>query len=100
MRPPRHAGSDLEAVLSRLGVLDDIIIQAAEGRLTATSFAQAWRKRRGDPAYLKQLLHAVEATGRKSRVIALCEYAAGKLRIARFRKRLLELTGANSPTQS
>ena len=93
----RYAGADLEMVLSRLGVLDDIIIQAAERRLTPVSFARAWRKRHGDAGYLKHLLQAVEATGRKSRVIALCEYVAGKLRISRFRKRLLELTGGATP---
>lgn len=97
--PARHAGSDIESALARLGVLDQIIIQAAEGQLTPTRFAQAWRKRRGDATYLKHLLQAVEATGRKSRVITLCEYAAGKLRIARFRKRLMELTGASATDQ-
>ena len=93
----RYAGSDLEVVLARLGILDEVIIQAAEARLTASSFALLWRKRLGDATYLKALLQAVEATGSKRRVIALCENVARRLRLARFRKRLLELTGTDKP---
>ena len=95
--PVRYAGSDLEAALTRLGILDQVIIQAAEARLTPTSFAQLWRKRIVDATYLKSLLQAVEATGRKRRILMLCENVVRRLRLARFRKRLLELTGAETP---
>ena len=91
----RYAGADLEATLIRLGILDEVIIQAAEARLSTTSFAVLWRKRLTDAPYLKSLLQAVEATGSTRRVIALCENVARRLRIARFRKRLVELTGAD-----
>ena len=96
--PTRYAGTNLEAMLTRLGVLDEVIIQAAEARLTATSFALLWRKRRGDATYLKYLLQAVEATGRKPRVIALCQNVDRRLRLARFRKRLVELTATDAPS--
>ncbi len=93
----RYAGSDLEGMFTRTGILDELIIQAAETRLTMTSFAILWRKRHGDSTYLKHLLQAVEATGRKQRVIKLCEHVAVNQRISRFRKRLMELTGNTPP---
>ena len=88
----RYAGPDLETVLARLGILDRLIIEAADLRLTTVSFAQAWRKRRGDGAYLKGLLQAVETTGKTARVILLCRNVVDRLRMSRFRKRLADLT--------
>ena len=94
----RYAGSELETTLARLGILDEVIIQATEGRLTASSFATLWRKRLDDATYLKFLLQAVESTGNTSRVLKLCRNVAGRLRISRFRKRLAELTGGDTST--
>ena len=93
----RLAGAEVETVLSRLGILNDVIIAAAEGRLTRTSFAALWRKRRDDGAYLKYLLNDVELAGRKRLAIALCTNVVQRLRLNRFRKRLSELT---APTKS
>lgn len=95
--PTRYAGPDPEAALARLGILDEAIIQAAEARLTPASFALLWRKRHGDATYLKSLLQAVEATGSRARVVALCENVFRRLRLTRFRKRLLEVTAASTP---
>ena len=88
----RFAGSDLETVFARLGILDQLIIEAAEQRLSIASFASAWRKRRNDSSYLKALLFATEVTGKTARVIMLCRNVVERLRISRFRKRLLDLT--------
>ena len=95
--PARHAGEFIEPMLARIGVLDETIIEAAESRLTAASFATLWRKRLGDAIFLKHLLQAVEATGNRRRVIRLCEYVAARHRISRFHKRLAELTGNPAP---
>ena len=88
----RYAGGDVESVLSRLRVLTDLVILAAEGNLTPTSFASLWRKRRDDAAYLKNLLQDVELTGHKARAVVLCTNVVNRLKIQRFRKRLAELT--------
>ena len=94
----RYAGSELETTLARLGILDEVIIQATEARLTASSFAALWRKRLDDATYLKFLLQAVEATGNTARVLQLCRNVTTRLRIPRFRKRLMELTGGDTLT--
>ena len=91
----RYAGGNVESVLSRLGVLTDVMILAAEGRLTAVSFAKLWRKRRDDTAYLKNLLQDVEQDGHRARALALCTNVVNRLKIQRFRKRLAELTGTS-----
>ncbi|MBC7476565.1 MAG: hypothetical protein H7317_00540 [Pseudorhodobacter sp.] len=90
----RYAGGDLESVLARLGVLTDLVILAADGKLTAASFAALWRKRRDDAAYLKNLLQDVESSGHKNRALVLCTNVVNRLKIQRFRKRLAELTEA------
>ena len=90
----RYAGGDLETVLARLGVLTDLVILAADGKLTTASFAALWRKRRDDAAYLKNLLQDVESTGHKHRALVLCTNVVNRLKIQRFRKRLAELTEA------
>ena len=92
----RYGGSDMEAALARLGVLDEVILLAAQGNLTPSAFARLWRKRADDAAYLKHLLNAVEARGSRPRLIALCENVTRRLRLSRFRKRLMELTGGNA----
>ena len=89
--PARLAGPDMEATLTRLGVLTDLITQATEGNLTASSFAALWRKRRNDTTYLKALLQA--AVGSVGREIMVCRNVVKRLKSARFRKRLNELTG-------
>jgi hypothetical protein len=88
----RFGGAALESVLSRLNILDQVIIQAAEATLTPASFAALWRKRRDDAAFLKYLLLEVEAKGHKNRAIMLCRNVAKRLKLNRFRKRLSELT--------
>lgn len=92
----RYAGGDLETVLTRFGVLTDLVILAADGKLTSASFAKLWRKRRDDAAYLKNLLQDVESSGHKNRAVVLCTNVVNRLKIQRFRKRLAELTEAGA----
>jgi hypothetical protein len=93
----RYGGSEIEGTLSRMGILTDVVIQAAEGKLTASSFAKLWRKRRDDAGYLKNLLVDVEATGKKARVFALCSNVVTRLNMQRFRKRLAEFNEPPTP---
>jgi hypothetical protein len=93
----RYGGPELEPVLARLGILNDVVIAAAEGTLTPASFATLWRKRRDDPAYLKYLLQDVESSGHPARAIALCTNVVNRLKMTRFRKRLTELTEGAKP---
>ncbi len=88
----RFAGAEIEPVLARLGILDEVIIKAAEGRLTPASFAALWRKRRDDTLYLKALLQLVDTPSHPSRALLLCRNVAARLRLSRFRRRLAELT--------
>lgn len=88
--PARHAGPELEATMTRLGILGDLIGQACAGSLTRSSFATLWRKRRDDLGYLKSLQQSL--AGRVDREIMLCRNLALRLDLPRFRKRLAELT--------
>ena len=94
----RHGGAELECILSRMGILSDVVILAAEGNLSADSFAKLWRNRRNDAGYLKELLHDLEATGKKARVFALCSNVARRLNIRGFRKRLAAFNESPRPT--
>lgn len=87
----RHGGSDLESLFQRLGFLDALLIEAAEGSLTSESFALHWRKRINDPTFLRNFHHALEARGNLTRVRILCENVVRRLNISRYRKRLNEL---------
>ncbi len=62
--PAPHGGPDLLARLERAGILDDLIVAAADGTLTPASFARAWRARRGDPGHATALLRAAERADR------------------------------------
>ena len=95
--PARLGGAALEADFARLGILDEVIIQATEARLTPSSFAALWRKRRDDANYLKNLLFKLETSGRKSLAVQLCRNVATRLKLNRFRKRLAELTDTAKP---
>lgn len=92
--PARHAGPDLETVFNRLGFLDHLLIEAAEGDLSAESFALHWRKRSNDPTYLRNFHSALEARGSLPRVRVFCENVVRRLKISRYRKRLAELDAA------
>lgn len=95
--PARHGGLALEGEFFRLGILDEVIIQATEARLTPASFATLWRQRREDATYLKTLLVKIETAGRKALAIQLCNNVVARLKLNRFRKKLAELTDAPKP---
>ncbi len=89
----RLAGGDVEATLIRMGVLTDLIRLAADGKLTAASFAALWRIRRHDPVYLRTLLQNSDTKGHEARTIKLLNSVNNRMKIARYQRRLAELTG-------
>ncbi len=90
----RWLGGRLEHVLGRLGVLDGLIVEAMDGRLTPASFARAIRGRRSYGAYLHGMLALQRDAGRPRREAMVCRSVVARLRAPAFRKRLAELTGA------
>ena len=87
----RHIGDRLEWALIHMGVLDGLIVAAAEDRLTQTVFAKAWRKRREFAPYLRSLLDMAAAAGRPGHEAMICRSVTRRLRAPRFRRRLAEL---------
>ncbi|MBI1172119.1 hypothetical protein GC209_12020 [bacterium] len=87
----RRAGPDLEAVFTRIGILNHLICAAMEGKLTEARFGALWRNRRDDVPYLRAL--QIAAAPRPAREVMLCRNVAVRLRHNKFKKRLAELTG-------
>lgn len=52
----RNMGSDIEAGLTDLGLLEDVILRAMEDDLSLSGFYRALRARRDDPAWLRRLI--------------------------------------------
>ncbi|MDA5093896.1 phosphoadenosine phosphosulfate reductase [Aliiroseovarius sp. KMU-50] len=72
----RHMGSWLSGELWSMGVLPDLIHDAASGDLTPLSALQKLRKRREHLPYLSQLLNQLESEGRMRLVAALSRHVA------------------------
>lgn len=53
--PARGAGQRLTALFGQFGLMPELLSQAMDGALTPASFARAWRVRRDQPPYLRQL---------------------------------------------
>lgn len=87
----RHLGQDTAAALARIGVLDDLVIAAAEGRLTPALFADALRRRRADMPYLRRMLYLTARAGRPAREAMICRSVTGRMSAPMFRARLAEL---------
>jgi len=52
----RNMGSDIEAGLVELGLLDEMVVRAVEGDLEPVAFYRALRVRRDDPSWLRRLI--------------------------------------------
>jgi len=90
----RWGGAALEAAMVRLGILSELVGRAADGTLTAGTFARLWRKRRSDMAWLQAIQHATARNPRRE--IMVCRNVVQRTRSARFRKRLNQLQAAAS----
>lgn len=88
----RHAGTEPDAALLQMGLLEPLVEAACEGRLTRASWARMWRKRRGYGPWLRNLLARVGASGRPVREAILCRAVLSQMQAPRFRRRLQDLT--------
>lgn len=89
--PLPHAGAGVEATLLRLGILEELMVEAAGPGLTRAAVTRAWRKRRGDQTWLKALLAQAGQTGSTRREAAICRWVIDRMRAPRFARRLAEL---------
>ena len=89
--PCRHAGPRLDAILQETGALPRLLDLAMESTLDLESFAQRWRARRGNMAYLRLLMQSLEAGGRRKRLIRLCRFGLGTADGPLYARKLAEL---------
>jgi hypothetical protein len=75
----RYFGDDPGADLIRLGLLDQFLAAAAEGRLTPGLIHRALRSRRDDPTYLRNLLGALQKRGRSLRLAKAARWCAERI---------------------
>ncbi|TVP68778.1 MAG: phosphoadenosine phosphosulfate reductase [Rhodobacteraceae bacterium] len=83
-----HLGSQTEAALRRMGVLETLIETAARGRLTPARFHDMLRRRRNDPTYLCALVKRAANSKHPSLTITAARHALALHECARTRKEL------------
>ena len=89
--PLPRAGADIEGVLQRLGILDQLIVSATEGSLTRAEVYAAWRRRRDDVPYLKATLEQAAKGNHPMRETKICRSVIARMAVPRFSRRLDEL---------
>ncbi len=62
--PAAHAGTDIQARLETIHILDRLLAGAHGGTLTPVRFAQLWRARRRDAVWLSGLMRKIDRTDR------------------------------------
>lgn len=87
----RNLGSQLESVLTHLGVMPKVIDAAGHGRFDAAEFWRLYRVRRDHPPYLRTLLARLDATSRPRLAAQLCRNVTSRMAAPRFKRRLAEL---------
>lgn len=87
----RHLKDQVEAGLSQMAILPQMIEAAVQGNLSPKSFARLWRARRKFAPYLKSLLGRAKITKHPEREFKICNNVTRRLNAPAFRKRLVEL---------
>ena len=82
--PCPHMGGRIEAEFDHMGVLQELIELAGDGRLTRASFYTLYRRRREHATYLRRLLDTIEAADRPYLAALLCRNAVERLNRRRF----------------
>jgi hypothetical protein len=90
----RRLGDRLDHTFAKMGILDGLIVEAMEGRLTRASFAQALRRRRVYGPYLRHMLTLADTAGRPGQARGICRSVVARIRAPMFRNRLTELETA------
>ncbi len=84
-------GANLPAMLINLGLVEQMLVMACEGRFTAAAFWRLYRLRRESLRYLRLLLARTDAAGRPYLSALAARNAARRLHAPRFRNRLAQL---------
>jgi hypothetical protein len=82
----RWAGRDVEATLSRMGLLPDLVTAAMSGSLDGAMLHRAWRARRDDETWLRTLAGVLERSGRVWRLAKATRSVADRTGSRRFRR--------------
>ena len=82
--PVPHMGGRIEAEFDHMGILQDILELAGDGRLTRSAFFSLYRQRRDHAGYLRRLLGALEDADRPYLAALLCRNAVERLNRRRF----------------
>lgn len=92
--PMRRMGATLQTHLLEMGLLQQLLEQAADGTLTRAGFARMMRARRDYPPYLRNLLNHVDHAGRPALAEILCQNVTSRMTAPKFARRLRELATA------
>ena len=92
----RFMGDALQTDLLEMGIWTPLIDAAGDGTLDAAAFARLYRARREHRPYLRNLLDALEPTGREALIEALCRNVGTRIRGRRFVARLQQLKAART----
>jgi hypothetical protein len=84
----RHLDAQIEAFLRRMEVLEPLVAKAMDGTLGPSEFHTALRERRSYLPYLRNMLSAVEATGRPYLTALMCRNVLSRINTPRFRRKL------------
>ncbi|WP_323008028.1 phosphoadenosine phosphosulfate reductase [Pseudorhodobacter sp.] len=92
----RFLGDSASAALSEMGILPKLVKAACEGKLTARTYSNLWRERRGFGSYLRWILRACGEAGHPRREAMICRSVTSRLRAPGFRKYLERLEKSGS----
>jgi hypothetical protein len=84
-------GNALQTDFRTLDLLPRLLVDVAEDRLDAASFAAYLRERRSYPPYLRKLLGRLDAQDRDTLTAMLCRNVTARMNAPRFRRRLAQL---------
>lgn len=89
--PVPFMGDAIQSDLLEMSVLYRVLAKAGTGKLTPAGFYRLMRARRSHPAYLRNLLSALDRDGRDAMAEQLCRFVVSRQSAPRFRRRLDEL---------
>lgn len=89
--PVPFLGDAIQGEMLEMAVLYRVLAKAGTGKLTAQSFYRLMRARRSHPAYLRNLLAALDRDGREGLAEQLCRFVVARQNAPRFKRRLDDL---------
>lgn len=91
-----NMGYGLHGEMEKMEMLSPLIKAAANDNLTTLKFAQLYRARRDNRAYLYRLMLRLDADTRDPLTIMLCEHVTSRFRASRFASKLAKLKPQSS----